>query len=251
MNRGLDRAGSHSVVLGAATAMLMALATTGTSVSAAETSNDSSAGRAASGLGSQLVPVRFTSEEYRLRGEVYWHRGDQQPAVAVTPGDRAFARVQVDVPAQHPRARAAPPSLVPHQPHRPAERGEVHQLHRPLAIRPQRTATALTRRSQRPPADVHPQRAALAVSDAEDLHIAQSHQQLAHARRVALHRDPPDSRLPISTDSGGSLAFSRGPLPPPLRPQTMLLCLSSRDFSEVLLVALGEPAVVVEAPLEG
>ena len=31
----------------------------------------------------------------------------------------------------------------------------------------------------------------------------------------------------------------------------MLLCLSSRDFSEVLLVALGEPAVVVEAPLEG
>ena len=96
MNRGLDRAGSHSVVLGAATAMLMALATTGTSVSAAETSNDSSAGRAASGLGSQLVPVRFTSEEYRLRGEVYWHRGDQQPAVAVTPGDRAFARVQVD-----------------------------------------------------------------------------------------------------------------------------------------------------------
>ena len=92
MNRGLNRAGSHSVVLGAATAMLMALATTGTSVSAAETSNDSSAGRAASGLGSQLVPVRFTSEEYRLRGEVYWHRGDQQPAVAVTPGDRAFAR---------------------------------------------------------------------------------------------------------------------------------------------------------------
>ena len=84
------------VLLGAATAMLMALATTGTSVSAAETSNDSSAGRAASGLGSQLVPVRFTSEEYRLRGEVCWHRGDQQPAVAVTPGDRAFARVRVD-----------------------------------------------------------------------------------------------------------------------------------------------------------
>ena len=28
---------------------------------------------------------------------------------------------------------------------------------------------------------------------------------------VALHRDPPDSRLPISTDSGGSLAFSADP----------------------------------------
>ena len=55
----------------------------------------------------------------------------------------------------------------------------------------------------------------------------------------------------LSADSGGSLAFSRGPSFSPLRPQTMLLCLSSRDFSEVLLVALGEPAVVVEAPLEG
>ena len=54
----------------------------------------------------------------------------------------------------------------------------------------------------------------------------------------------------VDADSGGSLAFSRSPLPS-LHPQTMLLCLSSRDFSEVLLVALGEAAVVMEAPLEG
>ena len=55
------------VVLGAATALLMALGTAGTPVSAAETTDDSSAGRAASGLGSRWVPVRFTAEEYRLR----------------------------------------------------------------------------------------------------------------------------------------------------------------------------------------
>ena len=60
-------------------------------------------------------------------------------------------------------------------------------------------------------------------STAEHLHIAQSRQQLAHARRVSFHRDPPVVRLPVSADSGGSLAFSRGPLLHPLRPQTMLL----------------------------
>ena len=136
------------------------------------------------------------------------------------PRRRDLRRLLCDRARPAPRARAAPPSLVPHQPHRPAERGKVHQLHRPLAIRPQRTATALTRRSRRRPADVHPQPLAGLALNAEHLHIAQSHQQLTDARRVALHRDPPDSRLPISTDSGGSLAFSRGPLPPPLRPQT-------------------------------
>ena len=55
------------------------------------------------------------------------------------------------------------------------------------------------RRSPRPPADVHPQRLAGLVFDAEHLHIAQSHQQLA--RRVALHRDPPDCQL-SSADLG-------------------------------------------------
>ena len=45
------------------------------------------------------------------------------------------------------------------------------------------------------PADVDPQRLAGLVVDAEHLHIAQSHQSLTHARRVALHRDPPVIRL--------------------------------------------------------
>ena len=116
--------------------------------------------------------------------------------------------------------RAPPPALVPHKPHRPTERREVHQLHSPLTVGPQRPATDLTDRSGRPPADVHPQRHPGFVFDAEDLDVAQSHQQLTDARRVALHRDPPDSRLPVSADSGGSLAFSRGPLPPQLRPHS-------------------------------
>ena len=53
------------------------------------------------------------------------------------------------------------------------------------------------------------------VFDAEHLDVAESHQQLTRARRVNFHRDPPSSRLLVSVDSGGSLAFSRGPLLPP------------------------------------
>ena len=84
------------VVLGAVMALLMALGTAGTPVPAAETTDDSSAGRAASGLGSRWVPVRFTAEEYRLRAEIFWLHGNQQPYSGVTPGDRAFARVEID-----------------------------------------------------------------------------------------------------------------------------------------------------------
>ena len=120
--------------------------------------------------------------------------------------------------------RAAPPPLVPHQAHRAAERREVHQHHRPLTVGPQRPPTAPTRRPRRPAAHMHPQRPAALVADTEHLHIAQSHQQLAHARRVVLHRDPPVIRLHLSADSGGSLAFSRGPLRSSLRPQTRRAC---------------------------
>ena len=94
------------------------------------------------------------------------------------------------------------------------------RLHRPLAVGPQRPAAAPARRSRRPPADVHPQRCVLLVVDAEHLHVAESHQQLTDARGVALRRDPPDCRLPVSADSGGSLAFSRGPSCSSLHPHT-------------------------------
>ena len=91
--------------------------------------------------------------------------------------------------------RATPPALVQHQPRRPPERREVHQLHRPLSIRPQQSATVPAVGLGTSPADVDPQRLAGLVVDAEHLHIAQSHQSLTHARRVALHRDPPVIRL--------------------------------------------------------
>ena len=91
-------------------------------------------------------------------------------------------------------------------------------------------AAGLTPRSRRPPADMHPQRLALLVFDAEHLHVTESHQQLTDARRVALHRDPPVIRLPLSADSGGSLAFSRGPSTPSLHPQTRRARLARRGL---------------------
>ena len=60
--------------------------------------------------------------------------------------------------------------------------------------------------------------APLPVVDAEHLDVPESHDQLADARRVSFHRDPPVVRSPVSADSGGSLACSRGcplPLMPP------------------------------------
>ena len=42
-----------------------------------------------------------------------------------------------DRPRRALQARTAPPAFVPHQPHPPPERGEVHQLHQPLTVGPQ------------------------------------------------------------------------------------------------------------------
>ena len=112
---------------------------------------------------------------------------------------------------------AAPSALVPHQRRGPAQRREVHQLHPPLAVGPQRPATAPAQRPRRPAPDMNPQRRALFVFNAEHLHVSESHDQLAHASRVIFHRDPPASVVFDSTDSGGSLAFNRGCPRPPLR----------------------------------
>ena len=83
----------------------------------------------------------------------------------------------------------------------------------PLTVGPHRPAAVPTGRSRRPTAHMHPQRLTLVVVDAEDLHVAQSHQQLAHARRVVLHRDPPDSAAltaPILGDPSRSAADPYG-----------------------------------------
>ena len=84
------------VVLGAAVVLLMALGTAGTPVSAAESTQGLSAGRAASGLGNRPVPLRFTAEEYRLRSTLFWHHGNFRLQDSRTPGSRSFARVQID-----------------------------------------------------------------------------------------------------------------------------------------------------------
>ena len=112
---------------------------------------------------------------------------------------------------------AAPSALVPHQRRGPAQRREVHQLHPPLAVGPQRPATAPAQRPRRPAPDMNPQRRALFVFNAEHLHVSESHDQLAHASRVIFHRDPPASVVFDNTDSGGSLAFNHGCPQPPLR----------------------------------
>jgi len=108
------------------------------------------------------------------------------------------------------RVRAHPTPFVPHQPHRTPEHRQIHQHHRPLAFGPHPSPAARTRRPLSVSAHMHPQRSVGLVVDAEQLNIAQSHQQLTHAYRVTHHRDPPVSDLVNSTDSGGSPAHNRG-----------------------------------------
>ena len=86
--------------------------------------------------------------------------------------------------------------------------------HTSRTVRP--NAGRSTNSAARSPLDHNgpPQRLAGLVFDAEHLHIAQSHQQLTDARRVALHRDPPDCRLssaPILGDPSRSAADPRAP----------------------------------------
>ena len=139
--------------------------------------------------------------------------------VSFSRGGAISRSCSVTVPAEHSELGQRHRRLL-HQLDRPPERRQVHQRHRPLAVGPHRSATAPTGRPRRPQTHMHPQRRARRVVDAEHLHIAQSHQQLTHAHRVNFHRDPPVIRLPVSADSGGSLAFNRGPSQLLLHPQT-------------------------------
>jgi hypothetical protein len=81
--------------------------------------------------------------------------------------------------------------LAPHQASRSTERRQVDEHHhRPLLDR-HRTAATTADRPLRPGLDVHLQRLAQVVDDPEHPHRRQSHQQLAHARRVNFHRGSP------------------------------------------------------------
>ncbi len=92
------------------------------------------------------------------------------------------------------RVRATPAALVPHQPHRPPQRREVHQLNQLLTIRPQPPATSPTVPTRNLTTDKHPQQQTHLVVNTDHLHIAQPNQQLTHTRRINDHKDPPDSR---------------------------------------------------------
>ena len=91
------------------------------------------------------------------------------------------------------RRRATPPPLVPDEVNRAPERRQAHQAHRRQTLGPHRpTATPTRRPAPRP--NMQLQRPHQLVVDAEDLHIAQTNQQLTDARRVLLHRGPPPNR---------------------------------------------------------
>ena len=118
------------------------------------------------------------------------------------------------------QARARPTALVPHQQHKPPQRGEVHQLHQFLTIRPQQPVASPTARSRCPSAEMNLQRLTGFVVDADHINIAQPNLQLTHTCRFNFNRDPLVPRMLVSTDSEGYLAVNRGPSPHRLRPQT-------------------------------
>ena len=118
-----------------------------------------------------------------------------------------------------------PAPLPPPQPHRPTKRRQVHQHHRPIALRPHPTTTGPTGRAGLTRADHHLQRPFPGIVDPDQLHLAQAYQQLAHTRKISFHRGPPDSDViyqqPIMEDPPSLLADSASPwqirYSPPIR----------------------------------
>ena len=77
------------------------------------------------------------------------------------------------------RAWCTPPMSAPNPP--PPQRAAK-------ALRPRPRAAARAPRDRRDGLDVHPQRLALVVLDADHVHVGQPDEQRAHARSVGLHR---------------------------------------------------------------
>ena len=123
------------------------------------------------------------------------------------------------------RITADPATLPPPKPNRPPERRQIHQPHRPLTLRPHPTATVPTDRTRPTGPDHHLQRCPHPqVVDADQINLAQAHQQLAHTRRISLHRGPPASDVvvqhPIMEDPCPHLADYR---PTPSHPNSPLI----------------------------
>jgi len=95
----------------------------------------------------------------------------------------------------------APAVLVPHQPRRSTERRQIDQLDGRSVLHPCRPTAARTQRPRRPRLDMHTQGCVGLVDDTERVDRRQADQQLAHARRVRLHRGSPDRQASEPSDS--------------------------------------------------
>ena len=113
------------------------------------------------------------------------------------------------------RARAAPAMLAPHQPSPAPERRQIDQLDHVAILDRRRRATARTRRPLTDRLDVHEQRPAGVIDDAEHAHRGQANEQLAHASRV---RDPQGL---LHSDGVENRQIRRAPVPRP-GPSTQL-----------------------------
>src|SRR6266849_61944 len=109
-------------------------------------------------------------------------------------------------PGRATRGGTDPPSFAPHQPRGTAKRRQIDEFDNPTILRVGHTIAAGAARTKTSRFDVDPQRAAGVVDDADDVHVGQTDQELAHANRVVFHRgsriwrrrEPPDSLSPCA-----------------------------------------------------
>jgi hypothetical protein len=77
---------------------------------------------------------------------------------------------------------------MPHQTGRSAEAGKINQFDDWPVLHMGEHSTSSAPRSTCPDFDVDAQRLTNNIVDAQDVHFRQADQQLAHARRIRLHR---------------------------------------------------------------
>jgi hypothetical protein len=93
------------------------------------------------------------------------------------------------------RFGTAPAALAPHQGRRPPERRQIDELDRWPVLDPRPGPAARTAGDLDSGLDMHSQRLAGLVLDADDGDVGQSDEQGAHARSVGLHRDSGGSKV--------------------------------------------------------
>ena len=118
---------------------------------------------------------------------------------------------------RHRRTRllgATPPMLVPHQSRRATEARQVHQLHDGPVLHMGEHAASGTTRPTGSDFDVDSKWLAIHIVEAEDVHLGQADQQLAHARRIRLHRGSSILKALETVRLAGPLLRARDPYTP-------------------------------------